>query len=285
MNTLQEIGKFIGIPQGSLDVAGFGGPSTTSLRNARLLVTNGERSSMQAVIQALKNLTPITLEAQIVGNRSGEAPFATVIRLNACGAIPWRTFILFSPTSASENLRGAGGDFTSTQLGPGIHQFVVQRSGISNTGFVAMSKVLDTITVSARPQPPTPKPSSAKFHFAVINQSSGHFRIAGVTWTVWHQTVSGFTLLSTVNGESVTLPQSANGQYQVHADVAVTRLETGLNELAEFRGNAIGPGGAVTLVIMLDGIDQSRTFRLLTESQTADTGNGLITIHNPVVAL
>ena len=86
MNSLREIGEFIGIPQGSLDVAGFGGPDTTSLRNARLLVTKGETSSMQAIIQALKTLTPITLEAQIVGSRSGEAPFEPVIRLKRAEA-------------------------------------------------------------------------------------------------------------------------------------------------------------------------------------------------------
>lgn len=292
MNTLREIGEFIGIPQGSLDVARFGGPPTTSLSMASVLVTKRKSLSMQAIIQALQNLTPITLEAQIVGSRSGEEPFQPVIRLNASGGITWFTFIdfpeiLFEP----KNLGTAGGDFTPTNLGPGIFQCVVRRTGISNIGFVSLNKTLGAITVSARPQPtptplpPPPKPSTAKFHFAVINQSGGHFRIAGVTWTVWHQTVSGFTLLSTVDGESVTLPPTTNGQYHVHADVAATRLETGLNELAEFRSTATGPGGAVTLVIVLDGTDQSRTFRLVTESQTGDTGGSLLTIHNPVVEL
>lgn len=290
MNTLRELGEFVGIPQGSLEVARIGGPPITSLSVISLLVTKREKLSMQAIIQALQNLTPITLEAQIVGSRSGVEPFKPVIRLNASGGITWHTNIIPGEIGVSYDLGSAGGDLTPFQLAPGSWRIVVERAGISNTGFVSLSKTLDPITVFARPQPPPPpspppKSSTARFHFAVINQSGGHFMIAGVTWTVWRQTVSGFTLLSIVNGESVTLPPTANGQYHVHADVAATRLETGLNELAEFRGTATGPGGVDTLVIVLDGVDQSRTFRLFTEPQTVDTGGSLITIYNPVVAL
>lgn len=181
MNTLREIGEFIGIPQGSLEVAGFGGPRTTSLKMASLLVTKSQRSSMQAIVQALKNLTPITLEAQIVGSRSGEEPFEPVIRLNACGGIPWRTFIIFNATSGSNDFGGAGGDFTPTQLGPGIFQFVVERSGISNTGFVALSKALDTITVSARPvvTPPVVTPPVVKPFISVKSNGDGSFLVSG----------------------------------------------------------------------------------------------------------
>jgi len=187
MNTLREIGKFIGIPQGSLEVAGFGGPRTTSLKMASLLVTKSERSSMQALIQALKNLTPITLEAQIVGSRSGEEPFEPVIRLNACGGIHWRTLIIYSATNGSNDLGGAGGDFTPSQFGPGIYQFVVKRSGISNTGFVALSKALDTITVSARPAPPPP---AVKPSILVKSNGDGSFLVGGSGFVPKNATVN-----------------------------------------------------------------------------------------------
>lgn len=130
-----------------------------------------------------------------------------------------------------------------------------------------------------------PPPPAAKLHLAVINQSGGAFKIAGVTWTVWQQTISGFSQLAMVNGESVTVQPSASGQYQIHADVVVTRIATGYNELSEFRGTATGPGGASTLVIAWAGADQLRTFRLVTEAQTANTGGGYFTIYNPVVVL
>ena len=130
-----------------------------------------------------------------------------------------------------------------------------------------------------------PPPPAAKLHLAVIDQSGGAFSIAGVTWTVWRQTVSGFTLVATLNGSSVTLQPGASGQYHIHADLAATRTYIGVNELAEFRGTATGPGGATTLALVWGGADQSRTFRLVSEAQTVNTGGGYFTIYNPVVEL
>lgn len=166
MNTLRELGNFAGIPQGSLEVAGFGGPWITSLGMVNLLVMERQKpASMLAIIQALQNLTPIILEAKIVGSRSGEEPFEPVIRLNASGGITWHTNIEYhldgNALGVSGNLGSAGGDFTPTQLGPGNWQLVVRRAGISNTGFVSLSKTLDTITVSVLPKkPPPPVPPS-----------------------------------------------------------------------------------------------------------------------------
>ena len=58
MNSLREIGNFVGIPQGSLQVARYGGPWTTQLSKVSLLVTKRARpASMKAIIQALQNLT------------------------------------------------------------------------------------------------------------------------------------------------------------------------------------------------------------------------------------
>jgi hypothetical protein len=183
MNTLRELGNFVGIPQGSLEVARFGGPRITSLSMVNLLVTRRAKpASMRAIIQMLQNLTPITLEAQIVGSRSGEEPFKPVIHLNASGGITWHTNIQFNATSVSDDLSNAGGDFTPTQLGPGSYQFVVKRSGISNTGFVSLSKTLDTITVSARPQPPPPDPHPpplVKPFIAVQSKGDGSFVVSG----------------------------------------------------------------------------------------------------------
>lgn len=159
MNTLKEIGDFVGIPQGSLEVARFSGSRITSLGMVNLLVTGRERpATMRTIIQRLQNLTPITLEAQIVGDRSGEEPFDLIIRVNASGGITWHTSINYhinGNVHGGSDLNNSGGNF-SIQLGAGSWQAVVDRSGISNTGFVSLSKTLDTITVSALPQPPPP---------------------------------------------------------------------------------------------------------------------------------
>ena len=153
MNTLREIGEFIGIPQGSLEVAGIGGPRTTSLHMASVLVTKGERSWMQAIIQALQNLTPITLEAQIVGITPPDVQplLEPIIRLNASGGIVWFTYIdllgegpgLIFGEDPRSNLGAKGGFFPiTTHQGPGAFQCVVRRAGISNTGFVSLRKTL-----------------------------------------------------------------------------------------------------------------------------------------------
>jgi hypothetical protein len=170
MNTLREIGEFVGIPQGSLEVAWLYAPfglqnfPTDSLRIARLsmvslLVTYRERpASMRAIIQALQNLTPITLEAQIVGDRSGEEPFNTVVRLNASGGIIWSTYVEYRPDGVPSDrypCDSSGGDFSNT-LPHGNFQVVVGRLGISNTGYVSLEKILGTITVWQQYVPPAP---------------------------------------------------------------------------------------------------------------------------------
>jgi hypothetical protein len=187
MNTLKELGDFVGIPQGSLEVARYGGPRITSLGKVSLLVMGRERpASMRTIIQTLHNLTPITLDAQIVGSRSGEEPFELVIRVNASGGITWYTAIVYylnGNAISSSELNSSGGDFTPTQLGPGSWQLVVTRAGIANTGFVSLSEMLDTITVSAHSQPtpqPTPQPPPlSKPAISVQANGDGSFVLSG----------------------------------------------------------------------------------------------------------
>jgi hypothetical protein len=217
MNTLREIGNFVGIPQGSLEVARWGGPRIVTLRKVSLLVTKRERpASMRAIIQALQNLTPITLETQIVGSRSGEEPFEPVIRLNASGGIPWDTFIHYfqdgRAMGGSEDLGSSGGDFSPTQLGPGKWQFVVKRSGISNTGFVSLSKTLDTITVSARPTPPQPDhvlPPVVKPVISVRSNGDGSFKVSGLGFVPKNATVNILVGDGTLNQNPLNFVVSA----------------------------------------------------------------------------
>lgn len=184
MNTLREIGKFVGIPQGSTKVARYYEDRTIRLCSVSVLVTERERpASMRAIIQTLQNLTPITLEAQIVGSLSGEDPFAPVIRVNASGGITWYTTIEYHQLYGNvyyHGLNNSGGDFTPTQLGTGGWKLIVTRAGISNTGFVSLSKTLDTITVTAHPQPPSHQPPpQVKPIIAVQSKGDGSFAVSG----------------------------------------------------------------------------------------------------------
>ena len=217
MNTLKELGDFVGIPRGSLEVARFGGPPVTGLGVVSLLVTKKSKpASMRAIIQALQNLTPITLEAQIVGDRSGEEPFEPVIRVNASGGITWFTNVDFSQggrvVGSHDILSTAGGDFRPTQLGPGDWQLVVSRSGISNTGFVSLSKPLDTIRVSAHSQPPPQRPDPPplpKPTISVQSNNDGSFKVSGSGFVPKNATVNILVGDGTLNQEPLNFTVTA----------------------------------------------------------------------------
>lgn len=205
MNTLRELVNFVGIPQGSYGVNMGGppvsGPQIMALSMVSALVTRRQRpASMRAIIQTLQNLTPITLEAQIVGSRSGEEPFKLVIRLNESRGITWHTYI--EPRLVDSNkiqflnhdYGSSGGDFSATQLGPGNWQITVKRAGISNTGFISLSKTLDTITVSAKPIAPPPQPlpppPQPKPTISVQSNGDGSFKVSGSGFVPTNATVN-----------------------------------------------------------------------------------------------
>jgi hypothetical protein len=221
MNTLRELGEFVGIPQGSLEVRRFGGPPVISLGNVSALVMNGKRIvPMRAVIQALQNLTPITLEAEILGSRSGEEPFEVVVRLNASGGITWFTNISIS--SSGKVIRGfddpsiPGGDFAPTQLGPGEYQLVATRAGIANSGFVSLSESLGTISVSAPPPPPTPPPPPVTPpSISVQSNGDGSFKVSGFGFVPENAVVNILVGDGTLNQEPLNLTvQASDGNFK-----------------------------------------------------------------------
>ena len=213
MDTLKEIGDFVGIPQGSLEVARYGGPPVKSLSNVSLLVTKHNRpASMRAIIQTLQNLTPITLEAEIVGDRSGENNFTPKIRVNASGGITWFTIIEYfwdEHGAAYYDVDNSGGDFAPTSLGGGSYQLVVKRAGISNTGFVSLSKTLGTITVAMPPPPPPPPPPVVKPFISVKSNGDGSFLVSGSGFVPKNATVNVLVGDGTLNQNPLNFSVSA----------------------------------------------------------------------------
>jgi hypothetical protein len=126
--------------------------------------------------------------------------------------------------------------------------------------------------------PPTPP---ALLHLAVTNQASASFTITAVQWTVVLQEVSGNNVVATPTGESITVTPPKNGQYLIRADVSVDDLVAGENVLAEFRGNTT-ISGQQWLVLVWGGAAQSRTMRLIAETQQVWPGGVPYTV-NPVV--
>ena len=120
---------------------------------------------MRAVINVLQQVTPMTLEAELVGSRSGEISLVPVIRFGASGGISW--FLTITSNNGAHDYYSdmpsdAIGDVgLNLQLGPGEWQLVASRAGISDIGFVSLSKALGAITVFAHPEAPSHSPPTS----------------------------------------------------------------------------------------------------------------------------
>lgn len=186
MNSLREIVDFVGIPQGSAEVARFRNAQEqlkTSLGLVNILLTRREKpASMRAIIQTLENLTPITLEAKIATKKIDDSNVLVTISWNESGEITWYTDIEQSTDGGSfrvvEGVQHRPNE-SEFGVGPGTHHYVVHRAGISNTGFVNLKKDLGSITVpEARPEPPPP-PTPEKPSISVKSNGDGSFEVSG----------------------------------------------------------------------------------------------------------
>jgi hypothetical protein len=164
MNTLRQLGEFVGIPQ---DSGEFGSPiPPIGLRLVSKLLapvcTAQQRASMRAMIALLRTLPPVGLEAQLL-NPGGREPYDPVIRVTSSPGLVISTRIHFIESgrelvAPSQNFGAAGGDFHWMTLGPGQWEIVVRRAGISNTGYTRLSKSFRaTVTRAEQPQPIPPQ--------------------------------------------------------------------------------------------------------------------------------
>lgn len=162
MNTLRQLGEFVGIPQ---DSGEFGPPiPPIGLRLVSKLLapasTAQQRASMRAMIALLRTLPPVGLEAQLL-NPGGREPYEPVIRLSSSPGLVISTRVHFIESghefAPSQNFGAAGGDFSSTTLGPGQWEIVVRRAGISNTGYTKLSRSFRTTVTRAEHSPPIPE--------------------------------------------------------------------------------------------------------------------------------
>jgi hypothetical protein len=171
MRTLRELGEFVGLPQ---DSAEFGAPvPPIGLRLVSKLIapvsTAQQRASMRSIVDLLRTLPPISLEAQLL-NPGGTEPYVPVIRVTSSPALVISTRIHYIESGnafpSSRNFGAEGGDFSPTTLAPGQWDIVVRRAGIGNTGYVRLSKAFHT-TVTRAERPPDNRPSPSPPHISV----------------------------------------------------------------------------------------------------------------------
>lgn len=168
MQTLDELCTFLGFSVGALEVARVGGPADSSLALAGVLIKgfdDATPTSLAGLIDAVQNLSPLTLDARLLSDRGGEEPYELRVWLSPSPSIVWSTrlqYILAGGLVFGENedFGAAGGDINPTWLGPGTWEIVAIREGIGSFGLTVLQKSLGTVVVTQLSGlvPPTPQP-------------------------------------------------------------------------------------------------------------------------------
>jgi hypothetical protein len=152
MNSLRELGAFCNFTQGV---------SMRNIGRAVSVLTSAERTSLRAMILALENLPPATLEVEFVGDNAGEVPFFPLFRvLPTKGATLFTIFTVLSqngePTPGLQPNTVLGDFVGDIRVGlfssPGVFHLRVTRTG---TGPITLEKTLE-FTARAKPAPPQP---------------------------------------------------------------------------------------------------------------------------------
>jgi hypothetical protein len=172
MNTLQEIGAFVGMSPASMRSVGTLTP----------LLSTIERTSMQAMILALQNLPPISLDAETVGDRFGDVPFAPSFRvLSSAGAVLETRITLFANGHQKEvSVKvGDSGVFNPITLSiPGVYLMTVTRTGIQSTGITTLERSFHVEGVQA-PSQPAPEADPPAPVIDVSSKGDGTFVVGG----------------------------------------------------------------------------------------------------------
>ena len=209
MDTLRELGTFLGLPDGDPeDLAGGASPPYVGQRirmrqlGALLGPASEEtvRTSLRAMIRRVSSLSvPVGLQVELLSPSAGLEPFSPVVRIQASSALILSTRIhVYKPASLvelwrSENYGDAGGD-RSTELPAGTFDLAVRRVGVEPTGLRKLVGKTFRVNVTAASQPPVeptpvdPPPPAPQLFIEVEPMANGGFKVKG----------SGFLPRSTV---------------------------------------------------------------------------------------
>ncbi len=224
MNTLKELGEFVGIPQGAMDLARYNKSLTISLGNVSLLTSRRDRpASLRTIADTLKSLPLITLEASLIGPRVGPEPLNFQVRVNVCEGIVWNTTVYLHPGKSalpysSREIEQSESEVRLGLGGSGPWQIIVERNGISTTGLVTFKRDLDSVVVQGKPtepepivEPPPPQPPT----ISVESSGDGSFKVSGSGFIPLNSTVSiVIGILGIVQNPLVLKVTASNGGFQ-----------------------------------------------------------------------
>jgi hypothetical protein len=143
------------------------------------MLSDDAKTSMQAMIRELQSLPAITLEAEAVGDRFGDAPFRPTFRIHPSPGAVTKTEMIVFANGAQPDLSaivGDSGDFTPFTLTiPGIFFLEIRRTGVQSSGVMVLNKNFHIETVQPRsPQTPLVHPL-----ISVSSSGGGTFTVSG----------------------------------------------------------------------------------------------------------
>lgn len=174
MNTLREIGAFIGMSPG------------TRLRSASdIVIGPGVQISMREVIRLLQTLPPLRSLEATAENTVGEVPFRVILHVHPStgGAVLETQAGLFRNGqlvgSGSKDTGGPARDLVFEVVDPGSYVLEVTRTGVTSTGFTTLRKTFN-VQGRAKPAPPPPRPEPIVPPFISVKSSGdGSFTVSG----------------------------------------------------------------------------------------------------------
>jgi hypothetical protein len=170
VHSLQGISAFVGMHPLSMHGVGDLIP----------ILSADAKTSMQAMIRELQSLPAITLEAESVGDRFGNAPFRPTFRIHPSpGAVTKTEIVLFANGAQPDLISTVGnsGEFSPFTLTiPGIFLVEIRRTGVQSTGVVSLNTHFQVETLQALvPSPPPLVPPL----ISVISSGGGTFTVNG----------------------------------------------------------------------------------------------------------
>jgi len=196
MNTLREIGEFVGLGNATPSHPGKPIRAQITMRSVSHnvpVLNNTERTSMRAMILGLQKLPPISLEAE-AEDTIGDVPLQPILHIHPSpGVILETNFALIrnGKELLDKSEQGNGPDrFSFFTVGdPGSYFCEVTRIGIPNTGITTLKKSFEIIA-RVKPVPPVPDPPIILPEISVVSNGDGSFKVSGSGFVPKNATVN-----------------------------------------------------------------------------------------------
>ena len=221
MNTLREIGEFVGLGNATPSHPGKLIREQITMRSVSHnvpVLNNTERTSMRAMILGLQKLPPISLEAE-AEDTIGDVPLEPILHIHPSQGVILETnlaLIRNGQELLAKSEQGNGPDRPDffTVGDPGSYLCEVTRIGIPNTGVTTLKKIFEIIA-RAKLTPPVPDSPIIPPEISVVSNGDGSFKVSGSGFVPKNATVNILVGDGTLNQNPLNFTVTAtNGAFK-----------------------------------------------------------------------